>query len=193
MAMIDLGKLKMAKVSDVPLGHLVLYTHATQPLFAVRVDGPGSNVLGLLLLCIDAGGSSPEPFLFPEIGDDFCLYIGGPTVAWDRDPTSVAGIEALGSSPLIITPEGIALMARVNQSSSVRLAWGLTTGTQLRYSHAYRVNKWQIGVIGMREEFVALVKYPEHYSEKARGSAPILGRLGPSPRKRSAPFLRSVR
>lgn len=170
--MIDLGKLKAAKVSGVTLGHLVIYTHGEQQLFGLRVDFEADTPherVGLLLLCFDTEqrGSRPAPAAFSQVGDDLCLDMGKPVVAWDGDVTSIAIIGA-SSSPLVVAPEGTAITGRLGTGLIDRAAWGVASGTRLEVRSGYRVNKWQIGVIGTNGEFVALVKYPEHYSEKVR-------------------------
>jgi len=147
--MIDLRKLRAAKVSDVLPGQLVLYAHGEQQFFAFRVEIPEGDEherVGLVILCTDAGGSAPEPFLFPEVGHNFCLHIGKPAIAWDGDPTSVTAVEARGVSPLVVTLEGIALVARRDHRSSDRSGWDLVTGKHIRYGRGCRVNNWQIGV-----------------------------------------------
>lgn len=166
--MIDLAKAKAAKVSDVPLGHLVVHAFGPEQLYAIRVEAPFGDAderHSLLVLRVHVQSPRRETVLFSDIGTERCFHIGEPVVAWDGHASSIATLESLsrGSSPLVVTPDGLVVVGRGGPQLRDTIAWTFATGKSVRVTRGYAINKWQIGVAGLQGRFVSLLIYPDDY------------------------------
>lgn len=170
--------LAYTKVSDVPLGHLILCRSyiGTEPELALRVEAPGEHTMdqqGVLFLRSTTQWGEIGAVVYGKSGDQFCLDLGVPTFAISDDSIGAAiskrsydarlGMLALCGKDLLI-------FAAFGNFGHNRAWWHVANGKQVKGGECLFLERWCVGLFDVNGEFVPQLRFPEDFKRDASAS-----------------------
>ena len=170
--MIAVSKLRVKRVRDIPLGHLVALPQDHETLLGIVVEAPPEfkGVRAVLGLAVDTAGAGKMPYLLPNSGPEQCFDFGGPaTVLW---PPSLGRINprwhsGLRTGHLAVTENVVAINGCYGRQQVKHGYWDIATGRMVWDKYTMFLTEWQLGVPGHGGELNVLMNFPADFASAA--------------------------
>lgn len=167
--MIAVSNLRVKRVKDVQLGHLVAMLHVDQTLLGIVVESPPElkNVRAVLALTMDSADSGKIPYLLAKSSVDQCFDFGAPaTFLW---PPVVANINprwhaGLRTGHLAVTENVVAINGCYGQSHIKHGYWDISSGRMVWDKYTMFLTEWQLGVPGHAGAWNSLLNFPADFN-----------------------------
>jgi len=165
---IAVSKLRVKRVRDVALGHLVALPHSDQTYLGIVVEAPPElkSVRSVLALAMEASGAGRMPYLLASSGADQCFDFGAPaTFLWEPtvskiDPRWHAGLK---TGHLAVTENVVAINGCYGRSQVKHGYWDIATGRMVWDKYTMFLTDWQLGVPGHDGVFNTLMSFPADF------------------------------
>jgi len=166
---IAVSKLRVKRVRDVPLGHLVALPQSDETVLGIVVESPaefkGARVV--LGLSVEIPGAGRMPYLLPSSGPEQCFDFGtSATVLW---PPSIQRISprwhsGLKTGHLAVTENVVAINGCYGRQQVKHGYWDIGTGKMVGDKYTMFLTEWQLGVPDHEGALDVLMNFPADFA-----------------------------
>jgi len=165
---IAVSKLRVKRVRDVPLGHLVALPNSDQTQLGIVVEAPPElkGVRSVLALAVETPGAGKMPYLLAHSGPDQCFDFGGPaTFLWPPviskiNPRWHAGLK---TGHLAVTENVVAINGCYGRSQVKHGYWDVVTGRMVWDKYTMFLTEWQLGIPAHDGTVDTLMRFPADF------------------------------
>ena len=167
--MIAVSKLRVKRVRDVPLGHLVALPQADATLLGIVVESPPELKVGrvVLGLCVEIPGAGRMPYLLTSSSPEQCFDFGtAATFLW---PPAIARISprwhaGLRTGHLAVTENVVAINGCYGRQQVKHGYWDISSGKMVRDNYTMFLAEWQLGVPDHQDALDVLLNFPADFA-----------------------------
>lgn len=166
--MIPVTNLRVRRVREVALGHLVVLAHQNTQLLGIVVEAPPEYKHDRLVLGLAVDLSEPfrVPYLLPSSAPEPCFDFGGPaTFLW---PPAISRIHprwhpALPVGHLAVTENVVAINGCFGRQEIRHGYWDVLSGKMVWDKHTMFLTEWQLRVPGEESPATAMLNFPADF------------------------------
>jgi hypothetical protein len=165
-ALIPVSKLRVRRVKDVELGHLVALPHRNETLLGIVVEAPPESKADRLVLALAVDMSEPHkvPYVLPSSAPEQCFDFGGPaTFLW---PPIVSRIHprwhaGLQTGHLAVTENVVAINGCFGRHQTRYAYWDVQSGRMVWDKYTMFLTEWQLRAPDSGEDL--LLNFPADF------------------------------
>lgn len=169
--MFAINGLAYRKVSDVPLGNLVLCGSYAGggPELALRVEAPGDHAMdrqAVLFLRSHTQWNEVGAMVYGKSGDQLCLDLGVPTFAINDALVGAAiGKRSYDAriGMLALRDQDLMILAGFGNYGHHRAWWHVTSGKQASGEQRLLIERWCVGLFDVNRDFVPQLRFPDDF------------------------------
>lgn len=148
--MIPVSKLRVRRVKEVELGHLVALPHRNETVLGIVVEAPPDSSKSdrlVLALAVDLSEPHKVPYVLPSSAPEQCFDFGGPaTFLW---PPVIAKIHprwhaGLQTGHLAVTENVVAINGCFGRHQLKYAYWDVQTGRMVWDKYTMFLTEWQL-------------------------------------------------
>jgi len=165
---IAVSSLRVKRVRDVQLGHLVALPHSEQTLLGIVVESPPEmkSVRAVLAFAVESQDAGKLPYLLANTGASQCFDFGTPaTFLWtpvvaNINPRWHAGLK---TGHLAVTENVVAINGCYGHSHVKHGYWDVSSGRMVWDKYTMFLTEWQLGIPGHAGAWNALLTFPADF------------------------------
>jgi hypothetical protein len=176
-AVIAVSKLRVRRVKDVPLGHVVAVPHREETLLGIVVEAPVELKVDrlVLALAVDVSEATKVPFLLSSSAAEQCLDFGGAaTFFWQPQISRVRPRWDVGLvvGHLAVTENGVAINGCFGRHHVKYAYWDVQSGRMVWDKYTMFLTEWQLRVPGADSSVQPQLTFPDDFQMSPAVAAP---------------------